>query len=102
MMTTMPKPGSIPFTAAAVVKDWVNIALGEGKCEFRKGVRYEKGTIPHVQFNVVDSGVLREAQEHPEDYSDLQVRVAGYSAFWADLPNETQESIIARTEQCLA
>lgn len=62
---------------------------------------YDKGTIPHVQFNVVDSSVLREAQEHPDNYRDLQVRVAGYSAFWVDLPNETQESIIARTEQCL-
>ena len=62
---------------------------------------YELGTIPHLQFNVVDSQVLREAQEHPEEYTDLQVRVAGYSAFWVDLPKETQESVLGRTEQCL-
>jgi pyruvate-formate lyase len=62
---------------------------------------HAKGTIPHVQFNVVDSQVLRDAQEHPEKYSDLQVRVAGYSAFWIDLARETQDSIIARTEQSL-
>ena len=60
---------------------------------------YEKGTIPHIQFNVVDNAVLRDAQEHPENYRDLQVRVAGYSAFWIDLPKGTQDSIIARTEQ---
>ncbi len=62
---------------------------------------YDKGTIPHIQFNVVDNAVLRDAQEHPENYRDLQVRVAGYSAFWNDLPKGTQDSIIARTEQRL-
>jgi formate C-acetyltransferase len=62
---------------------------------------YDKGTIPHIQFNVVDSAVLRDAQEHPEEYKDLQVRVAGYSAFWIDLPKGTQDSIIARTEHGL-
>ena len=60
---------------------------------------YDKGTIPHIQFNVVDNAVLRDAQEHPDNYKNLQVRVAGYSAFWIDLPKGTQDSIIARTEQ---
>lgn len=60
---------------------------------------YDKGTIPHIQFNVVDSEVLREAQEEPEKYTDLQVRVAGYSAHFVDLPEVTQNSIIDRTEQ---
>ena len=63
---------------------------------------YEKGTIPHIQFNVVDSELLRTAQKHPEDYTDLQIRVAGYSAFWIDLAPETQDAIIARTEQFLS
>ena len=62
---------------------------------------YEKGTIPHIQFNVVNDAVLRNAQEHPENYQDLQVRVAGYSAFWIDLPKGTQDSIIARTKHHL-
>ena len=62
---------------------------------------YEKGTIPHVQFNCVDSALLRKAQQEPEKYPDLQVRVAGYSAFFIDLPKETQDSIISRTEQSL-
>jgi pyruvate-formate lyase len=62
---------------------------------------HAKGTIPHIQFNVVDSKVLCDAQEHPEKYTDLQVRVAGYSAFWIDLARETQDSIIARTQQAL-
>ena len=76
---------------------------GENKKLFAQYLRewYEKGTIPHIQFNVVDSQVLRDAQEHPEKYTDLQVRVAGYSAFWIDLSKETQDSIIARTEQSM-
>jgi pyruvate-formate lyase len=64
-------------------------------------VWHEKGTIPHIQFNVVDSQVLLDAQEHPDKYTDLQIRVAGYSAFWIDLAKETQDSIIARTEHSL-
>jgi pyruvate formate-lyase/glycerol dehydratase family glycyl radical enzyme len=76
---------------------------GENKKLFAQYLRewYEKGTIPHIQFNVVDNKVLRDAQEHPEKYPNLQVRVAGYSAFWIDLAKETQDSIIARTEQPL-
>ena len=52
----------------------------------------------HVQFNVVDSNMLRDAQIHPEDYQDLIVRVAGYSAFWSDLSKPIQDEIIDRTE----
>jgi len=76
---------------------------GENKPLFAAYLRewYESGTIPHIQFNVVDSGILRDAQEHPEKYTDLQVRVAGYSAFWIDLTTETQNQIIARTEHAM-
>ncbi len=76
---------------------------GENKKLFAAYLRewFDKGTIPHIQFNVVDNAILRDAQEHPEEYRDLQVRVAGYSAFWVDLPKGTQDSIIARTEHGL-
>jgi formate C-acetyltransferase len=62
---------------------------------------HAKGTIPHIQFNVVSSEVLREAQVQPEKHSDLIVRVAGYSAHFIDLPDHSQDSIIERTEQAL-
>ena len=52
----------------------------------------------HVQFNVVSSDTLRDAQAHPEQYRDLMVRVAGYSAFFAPLNAELQEDIIRRVE----
>jgi len=51
----------------------------------------------HVQFNVVDADTLRKAQEHPEDYRDLIVRVAGYSDYFCDLGKELQDEIIGRT-----
>ena len=52
----------------------------------------------HIQFNVVDSTQLRQAQQHPEQYRDLIVRVAGYSDYFVDLTPELQEEIIRRTE----
>jgi len=52
----------------------------------------------HVQFNVVDAATLRAAQEHPEQYRDLIVRVAGYSDYFCDLSKALQDEIIARTE----
>lgn len=52
----------------------------------------------HVQFNVVDASTLRAAQQQPEQYSDLIVRVAGYSDYFANLSRPLQDEIIARTE----
>jgi len=52
----------------------------------------------HAQFNVIDTCTLREAQEKPEEYSDLLVRVAGYSAYFTQLHRDVQEDIIRRTE----
>ena len=53
----------------------------------------------HIQFNVVDSKTLVEAQSNPEKHSDLIVRVAGYSDYFVDIGRELQDEIIARTEQ---
>ena len=52
----------------------------------------------HIQFNVVSNEDLRKAQKNPENYGDLLVRVAGYSAFFVELATNAQEAIIARTE----
>jgi formate C-acetyltransferase len=54
--------------------------------------------IPHVQFNVVSAGMLRQAQRTPEAFRHLVVRVAGYSAYFTELDRELQEEIIRRTE----
>ncbi len=52
----------------------------------------------HIQLNVIDSDVLRDAKENPDKYKGLVVRVAGYSAFFNELAEEIQDSIIERTE----
>jgi trans-4-hydroxy-L-proline dehydratase len=52
----------------------------------------------HIQFNVVDAATLRAAQQNPEQYRSLIVRVAGYSDYFCDLSKTLQEEIIARTE----
>ncbi|MEN4042811.1 MAG: glycyl radical protein [Anaerolineaceae bacterium] len=51
----------------------------------------------HVQFNVVDSQTLLAAQHNPEQYRDLVVRVAGYSALFVTLDKATQDDIIRRS-----
>jgi formate C-acetyltransferase len=53
----------------------------------------------HIQFNVVDTKTLLDAQIHPEEYGSLIVRVAGYSDYFVDIGKELQDEIIARTLQ---
>ena len=55
----------------------------------------------HVQFNIIDEKILRDAMEHPDEYRNLLVRVAGYSDYFVLLSPEIQKEIISRTEHCL-
>ena len=50
-----------------------------------------------MQFNYMDNKTLIDAQKHPEQYKDLVVRVAGYSAFFNELCKDVQDEIISRT-----
>lgn len=52
----------------------------------------------HIQFNVVGSETLRDAQAHPENYADLMVRVSGYSALFTPLDPKVQNDLIERVE----
>lgn len=52
----------------------------------------------HMQFNVVRAETLRQAQQNPDEFRDLIVRVAGYSDYFCDLARELQDEIIERTE----
>jgi len=56
----------------------------------------------HVQFNVVGADTLRAAQETPEEYRHLIVRVAGYSDYFVELGRVLQDEIISRTEHRFA
>lgn len=52
----------------------------------------------HLQFNIINRETLIEAQKNPEKYSNLLVRVAGYSAYFCELSKDLQDDIISRTE----
>ena len=51
-----------------------------------------------IQFNVTDNETLKAAQKNPEEYSDLMVRVSGYSALFTSLGESAQNDVINRTE----
>ncbi len=51
-----------------------------------------------IQVNVVDRYILLKAQEEPDKYQDLVVRIAGYSDYFVCLSTEMQEEVIMRTE----
>lgn len=84
---------NMKFNPAAVAGD-------EGLKRFAAVVRaYFENKGMHIQFNVIDSATLRDAQAHPEQHKDLVVRVAGYSAQFISLAKDVQDNIIERTEQ---
>jgi len=52
----------------------------------------------HVQFNITSSQTLRTAQQKPDDYRDLLVRVAGFTQYWCEIGKPIQDEVIYRTE----
>ncbi|MBN2419695.1 MAG: hypothetical protein JXL81_09950 [Deltaproteobacteria bacterium] len=54
-----------------------------------------------IQYNIVSSKTMREAQDDPQKYRDLVVRIAGYSAYFVELGHDNQEDLISRTENML-
>lgn len=52
----------------------------------------------HIQFNIVDTKVLKDAQANPQNYRDLMVRVAGFTQYWVEIGKPVQDELIARTE----
>jgi formate C-acetyltransferase len=55
----------------------------------------------HIQFNVISAETLLAAQRSPDDYRDLLIRVAGYTAYFVELGQDVQDEIIGRTVQFL-
>lgn len=56
----------------------------------------------HLQFNIINRQTLLAAQAAPNNYRNLLVRIAGYSAYFCDLSKELQNDIIERTEHTTA
>jgi pyruvate-formate lyase len=55
----------------------------------------------HLQLNIIDAAILRQAQESPEEFRTLSVRVVGYSAYFTALSKRVQDDLIARTEHSI-
>ncbi len=72
---------------------------GEKGLEIIEGVikTYFEDGGQHIQINVVDNETLKKAQEKPENYKGLMVRVAGYMAYFTELDKSAQDAIIYRT-----
>lgn len=71
----------------------------EGSKKFLELIRayLRKGGF-HIQFNIIDSKMLKDAQKHPENYRGLMVRVAGFTQYWVELGKQIQDEVIVRTE----
>lgn len=87
----------------------LNMRFSPGPLRTKDGLRkfgemikafFDKGAA-HVQFTIFDRETLLDAKKHPENYRNLVVRVAGYSAFWVDLTPDLQDEIISRTQHSL-
>ena len=84
----------------------LNVKLSPGPLNSEQGLEnfvnfiyaFIKLKLQHIQFNVIGGELLKEAQLNPEKYSNLVVRVAGYSAFFTELNEKIQNDIINRTE----
>ena len=61
---------------------------------FLRGYLENGGTA--LQINMIDADMLRDAQNHPENYRHLLVRVTGYNAYFTSIGKELQDEIIAR------
>ena len=57
----------------------------------------EKGGAS-IHFNIMNADILRDAQAHPENYKNLQVRVCGWNVLWNNMAREEQEAYIKRAE----
>ena len=61
---------------------------------------FERGGF-QVQFNMISTEKLKDAQKHPEKYRDLVVRISGYSVYFTDLSEVAQDEIISRSQFAL-
>jgi pyruvate formate-lyase/glycerol dehydratase family glycyl radical enzyme len=88
-----------------MIAQLLNLRLAPGSLDTEEGLRQLARLLRgfqavkgwHVQFNTASTETLLDAQQHPDKYRDLVVRVAGYSALFVTLDKATQDDIIERT-----
>ena len=59
---------------------------------------YFRNNGAQIQFQVTSHKTLRRAQEHPEQYRDLMVRITGYAALFTEIGRDVQNELISRTQ----
>lgn len=78
----------------------VNVKINKG-IEIEKIVALVKGYLKtkgiQLQFNIVDTQTLLDAQKNPQQHKDLLVRIGGYSDFFVTIPKNLQDEIISRS-----
>ena len=92
--------------AEGINGEQLNLIIGSRPLQGEEGDRklrsvmeaYFDGGGMELQINVVSAETLRDAQDHPENYQDLVVRVAGFSAYFVEVYKEAQDDLIHRTE----
>ncbi|NLB43146.1 MAG: hypothetical protein GX815_13010, partial [Clostridiales bacterium] len=115
-----PTPGTDSTGATAMIKSYCKADLGRLVCGTALDVKLFPSTVQgkngieaiiallegfvklngfFMQLDIIDKTILRKAQEHPENYRTLSVRVSGWNARFVTLNKEWQEMIISRTEQ---
>ena len=62
---------------------------------------YFEGGGMQLQLNIVSADTLRKAQENPDEYRDLVVRIAGFSSYFVEVYKKAQDDLIHRTEMCI-
>jgi len=105
-ITALIKAGATAIDTVRYGANHFNVKLVPAALEGPAGTRLLSSLIKtycdlggsHVQFNVVTSATLKKAQEVPQDYKDLVVRVAGFSAYFTRLDKGVQDEIVKRTE----
>jgi formate C-acetyltransferase len=92
MVNCLPNGGSHTMTfSPSLVRD------AEHRKKFEAFLRaYVEQGGTALQVNMVDANLLRDAQQHPEEYRHLLVRVTGYNAYFTSIGKELQDEIIAR------
>lgn len=90
---------------ASVLNQKINASIVKGNDGIERLAEYTNAFMSaggtHIQYNIVDSGELKEAREKPAEHTDLIVRIGGYSAYFVQLSSEIQDDVIFRSEFCV-
>jgi len=103
VLKSVAKLDHVKSVRASLLNQRLSPAQMQGEKGYKLWTSYMKTwhdlDIGHIQFNMVDNETLYEAQKDPEQFSELLVRIAGYSAHFVEMNKITQDAIIARNVQ---